>query len=141
MPTKARRTKADSPNALKYDSPKPIIEALIKTRGQQTIAADYLGISRKTLYDYRQRWPEIDEEIDTWRQRRLDRAEFKLDDAIENGESWAIMFFLNCLGGARGYGNKSKLEVTGADGQPIRIMTAQDLSDDELAKIATNQTE
>ena len=118
-----------------------VIEALIETRGLQTLAADKLGVSRKTIWNYRQMWPEVDEAVQDWQERRLDRAESKLDDLVEAGELQAIVFILNCLGKRRGYGNQSKLEVTGADGQPIRIMTAQDLTDDELAKIATNQTE
>lgn len=126
---------------MKYDSPAPVIDALIETRGLLTLAADKLGVSRRTLYEYRQRWPEIDEEVEAWRERRLDKAEFKLDDAVEAGELQAIFFVLNCLGAKRGYGNKSKVELTGADGQPVRIITAQELTDDELAKIAANQTE
>lgn len=126
---------------MKYDSPEPIIEALKTTRGMLTLAADKLGVSRRTLYVYRQRWPEIDQEVEEWRERRVDTAEIALDKAVMNGELQAIFFVLNCLGRDRGYGNQSKLEVTGADGQPIRIITAQELTDDELAKIATNQTE
>jgi hypothetical protein len=32
--------------------------------------------------------------VEHWRIRRKDRAEYKLDEAIERGESWAIMFTL-----------------------------------------------
>lgn len=117
-----------------------VIEALIETRGMQTLAADKLGVNRRTMHNYCKLWPEAGEAVDEWRERRLDRAESKLDDLVEAGELQAIVFLLNCLGKKRGYGNQSKLEVTGADGQPIRIITAQELTDDELAKIATNQT-
>lgn len=126
---------------MKYDSPEPIIEALKTTRGMLTLAADKLGVSRRTLFAYRERWPEIDQEVEEWRERRVDTAEIALDKAVMNGELQAIFFVLNCLGAKRGYGNKSKVELTGADGQPVRIITAQELTDDELAKIAANQTE
>lgn len=119
MPTKAKRTNPEAANSLKFDNPKEIIEALKATRGMQTLAADRLGVSRKTLYAYRQRWPEIDEEIETWRQRRVDTAEIALDKAVMSGESWAVTFILNCLGRDRGYGNQSKVELTGAEGQPL----------------------
>lgn len=141
MRLKRKRADPNGTSSSKYDDPKPIIEALKATRGMLTLAADRLGVCRRTLYIYRQRWPEIDQEVEDWRERRVDTAEIALDKAVMNGELQAIFFVLNCLGRSRGYGNQSKLEVTGADGQPIRIITAQELTDDELAKIATNQTE
>lgn len=84
-----------------------------------TLAADKLGVSRRTLYVYRQRWPEIDQEVEEWRERRVDTAEIALDKAVMNGELQAIFFVLNCLGRSRGYGNQSKVELTGANGQPL----------------------
>jgi hypothetical protein len=32
--------------------------------------------------------------VEHWRKRRKDRAEYKLDEAIERGEAWAVMFTL-----------------------------------------------
>lgn len=96
-----------------------IIKALINNRGRQYLAARELGISRKTLWSYRQRWPEIEEITQEFRGQLVDTAEKSLETAAENGESWAVTFVLNCLARDRGYGNQSKLEVTGADGQSL----------------------
>jgi len=106
MRPKRKRTDPNGTSSSKYDDPKPIIEALKATRGMLTLAADKLGVSRRTLFAYRERWPEIDQEVEEWRERRVDTAEIALDKAVMNGELQAIFFVLNCLGRSRGYGNK-----------------------------------
>lgn len=96
-----------------------IIKALINNRGRQYLAAQELGISRKTLYSYRQKWPEIEEITQEFRGQLVDTAEMSLEAAAMQGESWAVTFVLNCLARDRGYGNQSKVELTGAEGQPL----------------------
>lgn len=71
-----------------------IVEALTNAHGLKTGAAELLAVSYNTVDKYCQRYPEAQAVVDHWRKRRKDRAEYKLDEAIERGESWAVMFTL-----------------------------------------------
>lgn len=71
-----------------------IVEALQKSHGLKTGAAELLGASFTSIDKYCARYPDAQAIVDHWRRRRKDRAEYKLDEAIERGESWAIMFTL-----------------------------------------------
>src|SRR5574343_780124 len=71
-----------------------VIEALKNAHGLKTGAAELLGVSFPTIERYIARSQAAQDEIARWSKRRKDRAEYKLDEAIERGESWAIMFTL-----------------------------------------------
>jgi hypothetical protein len=71
-----------------------VVNALRQAHGLKTGAAELLAVKFDTLEKYIQASAEAQEIVDHWRKRRKDRAEFKLDEAIERGESWAIMFCL-----------------------------------------------
>lgn len=71
-----------------------VVNALRTAHGLKTGAAELLAIKFDTIERYIQRSPEALDIVDHWRKRRKDRAEYKLDEAIERGESWAIMFTL-----------------------------------------------
>jgi hypothetical protein len=99
--------------------PEQVIEALRQSHGLKTGAAEILGVSFPTIERYIAEIPEAQEIISFWRNRRTDRAEYKLDEAIERGEAWAIAMTLkdNKNGRERGYGNA--VDVT-SDGQAIK---------------------
>jgi hypothetical protein len=71
-----------------------VVEALRQSHGLKTGAAEILGVAYNTLDAYARESETARETIEHWRIRRKDRAEYKLDEAIERGESWAIMFTL-----------------------------------------------
>lgn len=71
-----------------------VVNALRQAHGLKTGAAELLAVKFDTLEKYIQVSAEAQGIVDHWRKRRKDRAEFKLDEAIERGESWAIMFTL-----------------------------------------------
>ncbi|MFI3137722.1 MAG: hypothetical protein QX197_13185 [Methylococcaceae bacterium] len=70
-----------------------------------------LGISRPTLDRYLLD-PKIAEAFEFAKERDIDRAEYKLMEAVERGEGWAIQLKLkdSKRGKERGYGNS--LDVT-----------------------------
>lgn len=84
-----------------------VIEALRQSHGLKTGAAEILGVSFPTIERYIADSEEAQEVIDFWRNRRVDRAEYKLDEAIERGENWALALVLkdSKRGKERGYGN------------------------------------
>lgn len=71
-----------------------VVEALKQSHGLKTGAAEILGVAYNTLDAYTRESETAQATIEHWRLRRKDRAEYKLDEAIERGESWAIMFTL-----------------------------------------------
>ncbi|NOX56204.1 MAG: hypothetical protein GXP27_17525 [Planctomycetes bacterium] len=84
--------------------PEVIAEAIRKSQGMVYIAAKRLGCSPQTIYTYARKYPEIVQRaIDEARGLMLDTAEMKLYQAIAEGESWAICFYLKCQGKHRGY--------------------------------------
>lgn len=87
-----------------------------------------LAIDRKTLYNYRKRWKEVDEAINDEREKGLDFAESKLMKLIQNEDFRAISFYLERKGADRGWGDSRKLDVTsgGAQLPPVVIKFADD---------------
>ena len=71
-----------------------VIEALKQSHGLKSGAAEILGVAWNTVHDYVCASEEAQSVIHHWQVRRKDRAEYQLDNAIERGESWAIMFTL-----------------------------------------------
>ena len=69
-------------------------DALKQSHGLKTGACEILGCNFDTLQRYIAEDTEAEAIVFHWRNRRKDRAEYKLDEAIERGESWAIMFTL-----------------------------------------------
>ena len=104
-----------------------VIDALNKSHGLKTGAAEILGVAFPTIERYIQDSQEAQEIINFWRDRRVDRAEYKLDEAIERGENWALALVLkdSKRGKERGYGNS--LDVTsGGETLNIKIIKASD---------------
>ena len=90
----------------KHISNDQIRRAVFIHSGNMTLAAEQLGISRRTLYY----WVDSDEELEDIRQEaietRLDIAEEKLQQLIEQDNLIALIFYLKTKGRSRGYGNQ-----------------------------------
>lgn len=71
-----------------------IIKAIQSAHGLKTGVCELLGIARSTLDRYIEADPEIAEALAFAKVRPTDRAEYKLFEAIERGDSWAVMFRL-----------------------------------------------
>jgi hypothetical protein len=97
---------------------KQVVDALKQSHGLKTGAAEILSVNWETIHDYAARSEEAQAVIAFWRMRRTERALYKLDEAIERGENWAIAMQLkdNKDGRQLGYGNT--LDVT-SDGKAI----------------------
>ncbi len=89
------------------------------SRGNITRTCEQTGISRATYYN----WCKDDESFTArllhMAEERLDFAEDKLLTAIELMDVGAIRYFLDAQGRSRGYGQASKLEISGPGGEPI----------------------
>jgi hypothetical protein len=105
----------------KLTNAKFVRQALIDNHGLIALAADQLDVVYNTLKTFVDSDPISQEVIKHCREKRRDRAERRLDDAIEQGEAWAIAMTLKG-DPARGYSDK--LDVTsGGDKIIVRVVT------------------
>lgn len=99
------------------------LDALKKAHGLKTGAADILGVVYNTVDRYCKKYAkEADEIIAQWDIRRTERAIYKLDEAIERGDSWAVGLQVKQSkeGRKRGYGDS--IDVT-SGGEKIESKT------------------
>lgn len=97
-----------------------IKDAVIKAGGFISIACKSLNCTRKTIYNYMDKYPELKETIIDIREQYLDVAEAALIKNVKDGKSNDIKYFLNTQGKKRGYVEKSELDITSGD-EPIKI--------------------
>lgn len=96
-----------------------LLEAIRDARGMKTGICEILGIARATLDRYIEADEEVRDALETAKERDVDRAEYRLSEAIERGEAWAIQLKLkdHKRGKERGYGNS--VDVT-SGGEKIK---------------------
>lgn len=102
----------------KHYSDKSIADALHKSHGMIYKTAAALGCSHTTIYNRLKANAEVgnfelQEIIDHYKGARVDNAEFRLDEAIDKGEGWAIAFTLRTIGRDRGYTEHTEVEHSG----------------------------
>ena len=96
-----------------------VLEAIKGSLGICETICLKLSIDRKTLYNYRKRWPDIADALENEREKGLDFAESKLMKLIQNEDFRAISFYLERKGADRGWGDRRKLDVT-SGGEPLK---------------------
>lgn len=104
-----------------------IIAALERNGGMVYLAARALRCSPQTIYNYRDKYPDVAQAIEQVRGELVDTAELALKRAVLNGEAWAVCFALKTVGKGRGYIERQ--EFTGANGDPIRIEIVETYAD------------
>lgn len=102
-----------------------VLKALQQSHGLKTGAAELLGVAFQTIENYIQADEELKGEVIRWRHRRKDRAEYKLDEAIERGEPWSVMFTLKNAKD-REYSDRVDVKVDGQVEGVIRIIVHDD---------------
>lgn len=97
---------------------KKLLEALEKSGGLITFAAEMLNVDRTAIYKFLHRHPELQEDLERIRERMLDLAESKLYEKIKDGDTAAIFFYLKCLGKRRGYIERQEYSIP--EGESIK---------------------
>jgi hypothetical protein len=82
-------------------------------RGNQTRAAERLGVTRWALVKFIRRTPRARQAFDEWRQRLVDEAETALWDCVAERQPWAVALVVKTLGKFRGYIEAKDLSPTG----------------------------
>ena len=104
---------------------KPILIAelvaadLVELKGNLSAIARKYNVSRASVCDLVAKRPNLQKIMEDARESRLDAAEDKLGQKIDDGEGWAVCFFLKTQGKKRGYVERQ--ELTGAEGGPVQV--------------------
>jgi hypothetical protein len=109
MPIKAPKNPRTNKEAVR--------NAIVKSRGLLSFAAQFLGCERATVYSYLEKWPDLKQVVADQREGLIDVAESRLLGNIDRGDTTAIIFFLKTQGRGRGYVERQ--EITGADGGAV----------------------
>ena len=96
-----------------------IERALKASGGFITIAAEKLNVTHSAVSQRISKNKRLQNLVLELKEATLDLSESKLTDAINDNKSWAIMYHLDNQGERRGYGKRSKHEITGKGGQPL----------------------
>ena len=105
-------------------------DALRKNYGNASATARVLGCERHTVLEYCKRHPECEVARQEGPEARVDLAEVKLAEAIEDREGWAIQLALRGQGAKRGHAEKSETTIT---------FDPSKLTDEQLAEIAAGK--
>lgn len=76
--------------------------------------AKRLGVSRVTVRNYLNKYPDLEEKLEAERENVLDFAESKLIKKVHEEEAWAIRYLLSTQGRGRGYGKEGGVGSMGA---------------------------
>ena len=91
---------------------KALLQALKGSLGIVTAACDEAGVSRVTYYRWLADDPEFKAAVEDVAEVALDFAEHALHKQIKEGVPSSTMFYLKTKGKARGYVERSEVEVT-----------------------------
>ena len=105
-----------------------IIAALEKTHGMIYLAAKELACSPHTIYRRAEKEKKVQDIINSYRGQLIDKAELKLEQAVMNGEPWAVQFSLRTIGKQRGYVERQ--ELSGPEGGSVKINVTVNHDDD-----------
>jgi DNA-binding phage protein len=93
-----------------------VAEALLSCDGNLTAAAARLGVVRKAVYDYIERY-NLKDVLDQSREKMADEAVGQLHRLVRDGNLGAVIFYLKTQAKSRGF--TERIEQTGANGEPI----------------------
>ena len=107
-----------------YKLTKTVIrKAIVGSGGLISTIAQRLNVSRPTVNNYIQRYPELEQLVLDERENILDFTESKLIKKINEEESWAIKFMLSTQGRPRGYGKHMDVVTALPEPEIITIIT------------------
>lgn len=94
-------------------TPEQVIRAIEDTKGLVTLAARRLNCHPNTIRNYAKRYKSVERALIEERERMTDVAELALYNKIQEGEGWAVCFYLKTQGKARGYVERQEIEHSG----------------------------
>lgn len=113
-----------------------VIQAIHDTRGLVSYAAQRLNCDPDTVRNYARRHPTVAAALKEERERVTDIAELALFTKIQEGEAWAICFYLKTQGKDRGYVERQENLNRGDPDSPIQHRHIWDVDSGRLAEAA-----
>lgn len=110
---------APKPERLRRLTPERLIAAIRRCKGMLTLVAKELGVSYEAVRKSVHRFPTVAAALREARDEVTDTAELALYKRIQNGDPWAVQFWLKTQGKSRGFVERQ--EITGADGEAVPI--------------------
>ena len=98
-----------------------MITAINDAQGFVSKAAELLGVSRATFYNYLKKYATAKQALDDVRSKRHDFVELQLMKGIKEGNITAIIFYLKTQCKHRGYVERVQQEHTGPDGNALVV--------------------
>ena len=101
---------------------KKVQESIEHYSGNISAVARSFGVSRRAVYNFvKDKHPDLWEAVQEEREKWIDDAESELmRQAMEDGNTTALIFFLKTQGKSRGYTERQ--EITGADGEAWHVV-------------------
>jgi len=96
-------------------------DAITKSGGFITKAAELLGVTHQAVSKYIKAHPELQELIYSINESYLDFAESQLLTLIKEKNNAAIFFYLKCKGKGRGYIERAEYDIK-TPGDPVKVM-------------------
>jgi len=106
---------------------KEIAETIEKNKGNISACARQLGLGRYSLYIRIRQEPTLKKALEQSRETMLDMAESVLYSKVLQGSTPELIFFLKTQGRNRGYVERQ--EITGRDGEAIKVDTHDDAAE------------
>lgn len=94
-------------------APEKVARAIRDANGLLSFAAQALGLSRRSVLNYVDRYACCKEAVDEAREAFVDVGESKFMKAIAREEPWAIAMQLKTIGKHRGYIERQQIEQSG----------------------------
>jgi len=131
---KARKSKGKTG---KMDTKKKaVLLALEKSLGIVTTACKSVGISRASLYEWKEKDPEFKKAVDDIEDIAIDFVESRLFLKIRGDDITAIIFFLKCKGKKRGYVERVDITSGGKPLAPTQIIVNSKKTKDSMENMA-----
>lgn len=111
-----------------------LIKRIYLMHGKVALIAQHYGVSTRTIYNYCDRYATVKAALDDAQNHAMevlvDTAETKLQQAVIQGQRWAVNHVLNNSAAARkrGWGQRIQGEITGANGKPLEMSHSGTLS-------------
>jgi hypothetical protein len=88
-----------------------VVDAVVQAKGLTTVAARILKCSPDTVRRYQREYASVAAAFTEQRASVTDMAEAALFKAINEGQAWAVCFYLKTQGRDRGYIERHQIEV------------------------------
>jgi len=96
-------------------------QAIQNSGGFVSVVSANLQCTRKTIYNYLDKYPELKEILQDIKEQYLDMAEAKLIEKIRAGATPELLFYLKTQGKSRGYIEKQQIDLSSNDEQINKI--------------------